>query len=105
MAKSLSHIFKAFQKTSLFGKWNFNKLLRPADKPVAGLNLTIYSDKMECTITGDEIKVGGALVTLMLRHEKAHRIINNAVVAVNREKARQEADNAFNGLTATFNPN
>lgn len=90
---------------SLFGKRNFNKLLRPADKPVAGLNLTIYSDKMECTITGDEIKVGGALVTLMLRQPHSHAIINNAVVATNRELARREAVAVYADLVTSFNLN
>lgn len=105
MAKSLSHIFKVFQKLAYSGKGISISSYDPADKPVAGLNLTIYSDKMECTITGDEIKVGGALVTLMLRHPHSHAIINNAVVATNRELARREAVAVYADLVTSFNLN
>ena len=55
---------------SFLKRWKRNKPSTPADNPVARFSLGIYSDSFVFDMKGDEIKVGGALVTLMLRHKK-----------------------------------
>lgn len=88
-----------------WNRWKRNSDKRTTDKPLAQLNLKIYADRLEYRMTGDEVKVGGAIVTLMLRHPHTHAIINNAVVATNRELARREAEAVYADLVTTFNPN
>lgn len=88
----------------------FKRLKCNASKPtdhklVAQFNLKVYADKLELDFKGDEVKVGGALVTLMLRHPHSHAIINNAVVATNRELARREAVAVYADLVTSFNLN
>lgn len=84
-------------------KWFFNK--NTTNQSIAQLNLKVYADRLEFNMTGDEIKIGGALITLMLRHQHTHAIINNAVVATNNEIARRNADIAYTNLITSFNPN
>lgn len=81
----------------LFKRWR-RKANAPVDKPMASFTLEIYDDKFTFQSHGDEVKVGGALVTLMLRHPYAHALLNNAVAAANTELSRQS-------LMATYNPN
>lgn len=86
-------------------RWKRNTSKPTDQKTVAQFNLKAYADKLELVIKGDEAKVGGALVMLMLRHEHIHTIINNAVNAANREIARRNANTAYYDLISTFNPN
>lgn len=90
---------------NIFKRWKRNTSNSTDRKPVAQFNLKVYADKLELDFKGDELKVGGALVTLMLRHPHTHAIINNAVVATNKELARCEAEAVYADLVMTFNPN
>ena len=53
---------------NFFKRWKRNSSKSTDQKPVAQFNLKVYADKLELDFKGDEVKVGGALVTLMLRH-------------------------------------
>lgn len=90
---------------NIFKRWKRNTSKSTDQKLVAQFNLKVYTDKLELVFKGDEIKVGGALVTLMLRSPHSHAIINNAVVATNRELARREAEAVYADLVTSFNPN
>lgn len=90
---------------NIFKRWKRNTSNSTDQKPVAQFNLKVYADKLELDFKGDEIKVGGAFVTLMLRHPHSHAIINNAVVATNRELARREAVAVYADLVTSFNLN
>lgn len=90
---------------NFFKRWKRNTSKSTDQKPVAQFNLKVYADKLELDFKGDEVKVGGALVTLMLRHPHSHAIINNAVVATNRELARREAVAVYADLVTSFNLN
>lgn len=90
---------------NFFKRWKRNSSKSTDQKPVAQFNLKVYADKLELDFKGDEVKVGDALVTLMLRHPHTHAIINNAVVATNMELARREANAVYADLVTTFNPN
>lgn len=90
---------------NIFKRWKRNTSNSTNQKFVAQFNLKVYADKLELDFKGDEVKVGGALVTLMLRHPHTHAIINNAVVATNMEIIRRKANAAYSDLVTTFNPN
>lgn len=73
-----------------FSRWKRKKSKAPANhKPIAEFSLTIYPDKAEFSIYGDEDRIGSALATLMLNNQYSHRIITNSVIVVEKERERQ----------------
>lgn len=70
----------------------------PDDKVIAKLNVSIYNDKVELSMRGDEIRIGGALVTIMLRNPYFYHIFDNAVEAAEREISRQHSQSAYHQL-------
>lgn len=80
----------------LFGKKN--------EVPVATLTLCVYDDCVEFHMIGTDVKIGGALVTLMLRNPDIHKIISNAVQATDKEMARLDGERVIKELL-TINPN
>lgn len=75
-----------------FRRWKRKKSEAPANpKPVAQFSVTIYQDCAQFHIDGDEVKIGGALVTLLLSNQYANRIIINSVISAEKERERQRA--------------
>lgn len=75
-----------------FRRWKRKKSEAPANpKPVAQFSVTIYKDCAEFHIDGDEVKIGSALVTLLLNNQYAHKIIINSVISAEKERERQRA--------------
>lgn len=88
--------------TGFFKRWKRRKQDATANqKPVAEFRVTIYPDRINCNIDGDEKMIGGALVTLMLENQYSHQIVKNSVIAVERV---HERNSAFLELM-TFNQN
>ncbi|ROS86006.1 hypothetical protein EEL33_08920 [Muribaculaceae bacterium Isolate-037 (Harlan)] len=75
-----------------FRRWKRKKSEAPANpKPVAQFSVTIYKDCAEFHIDDDEVKIGSALVTLLLNNQYAHKIIINSVISAEKERERQRA--------------
>lgn len=51
--------------------------------------MEIYDDSVSVEIRGNEIKVGGALITVMSRNPYVYELISNAVAATERQHSRQ----------------
>lgn len=62
------------------------------------MNISIHNDKVELSMRGDEIRIGGALVTIMLRNPYFYHIFNNAVAAAEKEINRQHNHSAYHQL-------
>lgn len=74
-----------------FKRWKHNKSEGPANQtPIASFCINIYYDKAEFNINGDEMKIGSALVTLLLNSPYARRIVTNAVITAGKEHERQQ---------------
>lgn len=75
-----------------FKRWKSKKSSASVNQmPIAEFGVKIHPDRVVFTLNGDERKIGGALVTLMLNHQPTRRIITNSVIAVERETERLEA--------------
>lgn len=75
-----------------FKRWKRKKSEAPANpNPIAQFSVEIYQDCAKFHIDGDEGKIGGALVTLMLNNQYVDRIITNSVISVEKERERQRA--------------
>ena len=75
-----------------FSRWKRKKSKAPANqKPIAEFRVTIYPEKAEFSIFGDEDKIGGALATLILNNQYSDKIITNAVIVAEKERERLRA--------------
>ena len=75
-----------------FSRWKRKKSKASANlKPIAEFSVTIYPDKAEFSIYGDEDKIGSALATLMLNNQYSHRIITNSIIVAEKERERHRA--------------
>lgn len=76
----------------LFKRWKSKKTSASANQmPIAEFGVKIHPNRVEFILNGDEQKIGGALVTLMLNNQQTRKVITNSVIAVERECERQES--------------
>lgn len=75
--------------TSLKGKPK--NILPSPPEPDTQLHINAYAelDAVEMTMKGGEVKIGGALIGLMLKYPLLYKIVKNSVEATEREMQRQ----------------
>lgn len=75
-------------------------ILPSPPEPDAQLHINAYAelDAIEMTMKGGEVKIGGALIGLMLEHPFLYKIVKNSIEATEKEMHRQWLEKEFERL-------
>lgn len=84
---------------------NFFKRIFESEKPIATFTIEVYDDKLISEVKGDEVKLGGAMVSLMQKSDRIKRLLTFATFIANSMEMEENVQSFSNDFTTRFNPN